>query len=115
MLALSLQQLFGANAHQDSESLVIDKRDFINLSAADINTGESLLVAILLNAYHQFEGEILDELNRPITDELNRSITYSNSTLYELLNIFYWKRQLIEFQSQPKILDTFVIESNEIQ
>lgn len=114
MVALSLQQLFGANAYQNSESLVIDKRDFINLSTAAINTGESLLVAILLNACHQFEGEIIDELNRPITDELNRSITFNNSGLYEILNIFYWKRQFPQMQSQSIILDTFVVESNEV-
>lgn len=114
MVALSLQQLFGANAYQNSDSLVIDKRDFIDLSTAAINTGESLLVAILLNAYKQFEGEIVNELNRTITDELNKPITFNNSAMYELLNIFYWKRQLIVFQSKTKILDTFVIESNEI-
>lgn len=112
---LSLQQLFGANAYQNSESLVIDKRDFINLSAADINTGESLLVAILLNVYNQFEGEIVDEHNNAITDELGRAIAFSNSQVYELLNIFYWRRQFLQVQSQPKIIDTFVVESNEIQ
>lgn len=115
MVVLSLQQLFGANAYQDSESLVIDKRDFINLSAAATNTGESLLVAILLNAYQQFEGNIVDGLNRPITDQLNKPITFNNSALYELLNIFHWRRQFLQVQSQPKIIDIFVAESNEIQ
>lgn len=115
MTALALQQLFGANAYQNSESLVIDKRDFIYLSTAAINTGESLLVAILLNAYGQFEGEIVDEFNKVITDEFNKPITFNNSGLYELLDIFYWKRQFLQVQPQSIILDTFVVESNEVQ
>lgn len=114
-MQISLQQLFGAKATQSSDRLVIDKRDFIDLSLATINTSQSLLVAILLNAARTFEGTIEGELGQPITDERDRAITFNNSALYELLNIFYWKRQLITFQSQPKILDTFVIESNEIQ
>ena len=114
-MQLSLQQLFGTRATQNSENLVIDKRDFISLSAANANTSQSLLVAILLNAWHNFQGNIEDELEQPITDQNNRIITFNNSALYELLNVFYWERQFIMLHNQPKILDVFVIESNEIQ
>lgn len=112
---LSLQQLFGARAIQNNDCLVIDKRDFSNLSITNINTSQSLLIAILLNARRTFDGNIENQLGQIITDESDRPVTFNNSALYELLNVFYWKRQLIEFQTQPKILDTFVIESNEIQ
>lgn len=111
---LTLQQLFGARAYQDSDHLVINKGD-LSLSAKATNTAESLLAAIVVNAVRQFEGVIQDEVNQSITDENNVPITFSNSKLYELLNIFYWKRQCILFQQQSYILDTFVLEINEIQ
>lgn len=109
-----LQQLFGSNAYQDADYLVVDKRDFTNLSIA-INTAESLLVAIVLNAHKHFEGTIVNELDLTITNESSVSITYSNSNIYELLNIFHWKKQFILSQSQSKIMDTFVVESYEVQ
>lgn len=111
----SLQQLFGSRAIQTSDYLIIDKRDLIDLSTATINTSQSLLVAIVLNAVRTFEGTIEAELGQPITDASDRAITFNNSALYEVINIFHWKRQFITFQNQPKILNTFVIESNEIQ
>ncbi|KJH71232.1 hypothetical protein [Aliterella atlantica] len=112
---LSLQQLFGASAYQDSDRLVINKGDLFNLSTRSTNTAESLLVALVMNACKQFEGLIEDENSHPITNENNQAITYNNKDRYELLNVFYWKRQYIAFQSLPYALDTFVIESNEIQ
>lgn len=112
---LSLQQLFGARAYQDSDRLVINKGDLSNLSASSTNTAESLLLAIVMNACKQFEGVIEDGNNQPITDENSSPITFSNLGIYALLAIFYWKKQFIFFQSQPKILDTFVVESYEIQ
>lgn len=112
---LSLHQLFGANAYQDSDRLVINKGDLANLSASASNTAESLLVAVVVNSCKQFEGVIKDENNTPITDKNNTPIIYNNGGIYNLLNIFYWKRQYIALRDTPKILDIFVIESNEIQ
>ncbi len=112
---LSVQQLFGARAYQDSDHLVINKGDLFNLSASASNTAESLLVAIVMKACRQFEGVIEDENNQAITNENSNPITFSNLDIYALLAIFYWERQFIFFQSQPKILDTFVIESYEVQ
>lgn len=114
MAKLSLQQLFGANAYQDSTYLVISKQDLVGLTPLIVNTSESILAALILTAYKQFEGVIEDENKNTIVDERNAPITYNNSQLYELLNIFYWKGQFIKYQSQPKILHSFVIESNEI-
>lgn len=113
-MQLSLQQLFGARAYQDSDRLVINKGDLSNLSASATNTAESLLVAIVMNACRQFEGVIEDDANLPITDENNNPITFSNLNVYELISIFYWKRQFITYQDNPVILDTFVIENYEI-
>ena len=114
-MQLTLQQLFGSSVYQDIDRLVIDKGDLFNLSASATNTAESLLIAIVMNALRQFEGVIEGENNVSITNEKNVPITYNNSALYGLLNIFYWKRQYISFQLLPYILDTFVIESNEVQ
>lgn len=111
MISLSLQQLFGARAYQDSASVVIDKRDLINLSASPINTAESLLVAILLNAQEQFVGLITDQNNQPITDELNSAIAFDHTDAYLLLRLFFWKKQFIISNKQGFIQSTFVVES----
>jgi hypothetical protein len=102
---LSLQQLFGARAYQDSDRLVINKGDLSNLSANATNTAETLLVAILLNAHSNFEGILVDENFESIIDETGQSISYDHSQLYEKINLWFWKRQIIV----GKILDTFVI------
>ncbi len=115
MQQLTLQQLFGARAYQDSDRLVINKGDLFNLSASATNTAESLLVAIVINACRQFEGNVTDELDRLVTDQLNHPITYNNSKLFELLNVFYWNHQYITSQNTNKILDTFVVEEYAIQ
>lgn len=111
MINLTLQQLFGANAYQDINRVVISKPDFSNLTATSINTAESLLVAIVINALDRFVGTVGDNSGVAITDRDGTPITYDNSALYDLLNIFYWKRQFL----QSMVVDTFVVESNEIQ
>lgn len=108
---LTLHQVFGTNAYQDSTRIVINKLDYSNLSSSVANTGESLLVAIMLNAYKNFVGNLMDENNTTITNELGIAISYNNSALYDLLTILYWKRQFL----QGSVTDTFVVESNEIQ
>lgn len=110
MERLTLQQTFGVNVSQDTTNLYINKLDLPKLANNFENRGESLLVAILLNLHSSFEGSVSDENNNVLTDELNRPITFSNLNLYELLNVFYWKRQFLG----GKVIDTFVIEHNEI-
>ena len=110
-----LQELFGANAYQDINSVVISKLDFSNLTATNSNTAESLLAAIIINACDRFVGNVNDQNGIAITNLDDTPITYDNSTLYDLLNIFYWKQQFLQLEFQPKIMDTFVVESNEIQ
>ncbi|WGV23467.1 hypothetical protein [Halotia branconii] len=46
----TLTQVFGANAIQDATTITITKSDLAGLTASSNNTGESLLVAILLQA-----------------------------------------------------------------
>ena len=110
-----LQELFGANAYQDINSVVISKLDFCNLTATDSNTAESLLIAIVINACDRFIGTVNDQDGIAITNLDNTPINYDNSALYDLLNIFYWKRQFSQRQFQPKAIDTFIVESNEVQ
>lgn len=110
-----LQELFGANASQDVNSVVISKLDFSNLTPANSNTAESLLAAIVIKACDRFVGIVTDQDGITITSQDNMPVTYDNSALYDLLNVFYWKRQFLRVQSQPKIIDTFVVESNAIQ
>jgi hypothetical protein len=46
----TLQDIFGSNATQDISSITISKADLLGLTADTENTGESLLVAIVLKA-----------------------------------------------------------------
>ncbi|MBD2435829.1 hypothetical protein [Nostoc sp. FACHB-110] len=46
----TLQEIFGSNATQDINTITIRKSDLTGLTASASNTGESLLVAILLKA-----------------------------------------------------------------
>lgn len=46
----TLQEIFGSNATQDINTITISKSDLTGLIASANNTGESLLVAILLKA-----------------------------------------------------------------
>jgi hypothetical protein len=61
MISNTLQQLFGTNAMQDNQSLVIRKSDLPLLTPSLNNTASSLLVAILLQAWNEFEGVLVDE------------------------------------------------------
>lgn len=46
----TLQEIFGSSATQDSTTITISKADLTGLTASASNTGESILVAILLKA-----------------------------------------------------------------
>lgn len=111
MIQLSFHQVFGKNSYQDANSLVIAKSDLIGLTVSANNTAKALLVAMLLTTHRNFEGNIEDKAGNAITDELGRKLTFNNSGLYEVLNVFYWKRQFLTIGNQAKILDTFVVEN----
>jgi hypothetical protein len=106
MLNLTLEQLFGAGATQDSQSLTIQKASLPGLSAAANNRGEQLLAALMLQAWGEFEGELVDSEGSIVVDNQGFSISYDNQNLYEKLRIWFWKRQFIE----DKVLNTFVID-----
>lgn len=104
---LTLQQLFGANADQTATALTITKADLPGLTPAADNRAEQLLVAILLQAWSEFEGMLVDESGEAVIDESGQRIKYDQRNLYKKLNLSFWKRQFIE----EVILDTFVIDT----
>lgn len=106
MHSLTLQQLFGVNAKQDDQSLVIQKSDLPHLISSANNRAEQLLVSILLLAWDEFKGVLVDETGVTLVDELGNESGYDQRNLYEKLNLWFWKRQFIE----GKIIDTFVME-----
>lgn len=106
---VNLDNLFGANAYQTDNFLVINKANFATLTATSENTGESLLIAILLNAANYFKGVIVDEQGIAIMDEQGIAITYSNLEAYQTINVKLWKTQLL--QGQKNIIDsTFIVD-----
>ncbi|MFB2770363.1 hypothetical protein ACE1AT_13890 [Pelatocladus sp. BLCC-F211] len=89
-MELTLQQLFGVNAIQDSQSLIIAKTDLPLLTPSVSNTAESLLTAILLKAFENFQGQLTDSQGNKIEDPQGTVIEYNNSALYQLLSIEPW-------------------------
>ena len=56
MAELTLQQIFGANATQDSTTITLSKADFADMTAQAVNAGDSVAVALLnrfANVYTQ--------------------------------------------------------------
>ncbi|MEH2309337.1 hypothetical protein [Nostoc sp.] len=92
MQALTLQELFGVNAVQTADELIIKKSDLsaIGLTPTTNNRAEQLAVAILLQALSNFQGYLTDDNGNVITDENNFAIEYDNRNLWELLEIFQW-------------------------
>ncbi len=111
MQNLTLAQVFGLNATQNSSQLVILKTDLPGLTPESNNRAEQLLVALFLKLREQFEGNLTDPSGQAIVDNQDRVVTYNNSQLYEKMNIFYWKRQFITRRQHKYILDTFVIDA----
>ncbi len=109
MTNLTLQQLFGVNATQDSQTLLIKKSDLL-LTPQINNTAGSLLIAILLKALENFQGLIEDENGQPIADENNRPIEFDNTEAFEFLKVFRWDTTFADRSSIPFIRDTIVIE-----
>jgi hypothetical protein len=107
MQNLTLQQLFGSGAVQDNTALIIDKSDLPNLTSQANNTAESLLVALVLQAWNEFEGLLVDEMGEAVVDEMGGAIAYDQRELYEKLNVWFWKRQFVG----GRVLDTFVIDA----
>lgn len=106
MQNLTLQQLFGVNATQDSQSIIIHKADLPKLTPSIDNRAEQLLAGILLRAWNEFEGLLVDERGNTIVDETSEAIGYDQREAYEKLNIWLWKRQF----ARGKVINTFVID-----
>lgn len=107
MISNTLQQLFGSNATQDSQSLTIRKSDLPLLTPSANNRAEQLLVAILLQAWYEFEGLLVDDQGEVVVDETGEAIGYDQRELYEKLTVWFWKRQF----TGGRVLDTFVIDT----
>ncbi|WP_427159411.1 hypothetical protein ACQFX9_25830 [Aliinostoc sp. HNIBRCY26] len=113
-MELSLAQLFGENSAQNNQTLIIQKSDVFLSSPNSIKTAESLLVAILVNAFRHFSGELTEPSGNKITDSQGRTITYNNSVLYENLKIERWESFIKQSNEQYFVCDQFVIHSESI-
>jgi hypothetical protein len=108
-MQLTLEQLFGVNAVQDSQLFSINKADLPLLTPSANNTAESLLAALLLKAFENFQGQLTDPNANKITDPQGNSITYDNSKLYDLLLIEPWDSFLKERNNSLYVTDTLII------
>lgn len=114
-MQLTLQQLFGVNAIQNSQILVITKSDLPLLTPFAGNTAESLLTAILLKVLENFSGTLTDEYSNPITDEYSNPIKYEQNDYYEWLKLFEWEEKYIKKRNQTDYFtDTLIIQEFEV-
>lgn len=111
MQTLTLQELFGVNAVQNADELIIKKSDLsaVGLTATANNSAEQLLVAILLKALSNFQGYLTDESENLLSDENGNIIGYDNRELYELLEMFRWDAYVKEREQKVYLTETIVI------
>jgi hypothetical protein len=113
MQALTLTELFGVNAVQTTEELIIKKSDLsaVGMTASANNRPQQLAVAILLQALSTFQGYLIDENRNIVTDELNNPIGYDNRQLYELLEMFRWDAYAKERNGKVYLTETIITEN----
>lgn len=113
MQTLTLQELFGVNAVQTADELIIKKSDLsaVGLTAAANNGAEQLLIAILLQALSNFQGYLTDESGNLLSDEIGNIIGYDNREMYELLEMFRWDAYIKKRQDNIYLTQTIVIEN----
>ena len=85
---LKITQLFGKNAIQTSEHLIIKKSDLLGLTATVNNRAEQLLGAILNTGSVTFSGKLQSPSGELITSPQGNVVTYKNS--YDGINLFSW-------------------------
>ncbi|MGF1934540.1 MAG: hypothetical protein RM347_009070 [Nostoc sp. ChiQUE02] len=90
MYRLSLESIFGVNATQDIDSLVISKSSLPSLTPSLNNRAEQLLIAICLQALSSFQGEIVTDDDDKI-DIGGDTLSFDNSDVFEFLKMFVWK------------------------
>lgn len=90
MYKLSFSSLFGGDSYQDATKIVIAKKELPKLTATVNNHVEQLLIAILLQAFNSFKGDIVTDIEESI-DIGNDTLSFDNSDAFEFLKIFLWK------------------------
>lgn len=106
MISFSLQELFGINATQTAEELIIKKADLPFLTASENNRAEQLLVGIILRASLAVNETIVNEQGEKLTSESGEEITYGFD-VYDSLELRYSERRYV---TNPNlIVDVFLI------
>lgn len=109
-MELTLQQLFGVNAIQDSQTLTINKSDLPLLTPLSNNTAESLLAVILLKSLENYEGFITTEIDDFITDEVDNPITFNNGDIFTTLYVFNWSPYITERLDNYVVRNSIIIQ-----
>lgn len=110
MQQLTLQKVFGRSASQTNTHLIINKADLPKLTPTTNNQAQGLLVALILKANEEFEGQVVEDQGETLVDEQGVEITYSYLDDYEKLNLAFWRCEFIFRNKQTYRLNTFVID-----
>ena len=113
MQILTLQELFGVNALQTANELIIKKSDLsaVGLTATASDRAEQLVIAILLKALENFQGNLTEENSNIITDENNTPIGYDNRESFEFLQMFLWDAYAKTRNNQVFLTETIILNS----
>ncbi len=113
MQTLTLQELFGVNAVQTADELIIKKSDLsaVGLTPTANNSAQQLLVAILLKALSVFQAYVTDESGNLLCDESGNIIGCDNRELYEFLEMFRWDAYVKQRFDNVYLTETIVIHS----
>lgn len=111
MNLLTLQDVFGANSTQDSNTLTVSKSDLISagLTPVATNTAESILIAIILNLLGVFSGLVVDSSDEILVDSDGVFLGYQDDDSYQSFYAFYWRKTQSKRQGTFYINDQLVI------
>jgi hypothetical protein len=109
MKDLSLSDLFGKLATQDYQQVTTRKSDRPLLTISLNNRAESLLVADLLKALDNFQGDLQDHNLVTLQDHEGYPLGYDYTEDYEKLSISRWSRKFIVKFGLIFVQDTIVV------
>jgi hypothetical protein len=107
-MQLTLSQLFGEDATQTIDALIIKKVDLRGLTIENNNRSEQLLAAIVNTAIQPFEGYLASESGVLITSETGEPIDYKN--IYDFIDIFWWA----PYPEKGKIVSSAILQILEL-
>lgn len=110
---MSFNKFFGVNASQDVSEIRINKADLLTtgFSPLAVNSGESIVYALVLLWLKQYEGVILTPLG-PLLAPNGYPVAYQNGKQIDNLHIARWNTQSLETRKRQLIIFRFNVDES---